>query len=96
MFVCNSRLKKEGYSQEEIDLFFKAVVLSKLVYGLSVYGASTADLNIIQCILDRCSRRHYTSELFNIQELLEKHDRRLLLKIKRNSCHPLYSLAPQG
>ena len=30
-------LRKEGYSQEEIDIFFKAVVLSKLVYGLSVY-----------------------------------------------------------
>ena len=38
----------------------------------------------------RCTRRHYTSELFNIQELLEKYDRRLFLKIKRNSCHPLY------
>ena len=62
-------LRKEGYSQEEINLCFKAVVLSKLVYGLSVYGASIADLNIIQCFLDRCTTRHYASELFNIQGL---------------------------
>ena len=82
------------YSQE-IDLFFKAVVLSKLVYALSVYGASTASLNIIQCFLDRCTRRHYTSELLNIQQLLDKYDKRLFLKIKRNSCHPLYSLLPK-
>ena len=88
-------LRKEGQSQEEIDLGFKAVVLSKLVYGLLVYGASTADLNIMPCFLDRCTRRHYTSEPFNIQELLEKYDRKLFLKIKRNSCHPLFSLLPK-
>ena len=43
--------------------FIKAVVLSKLVYGLSVYGASAADLTIIQCFLDRCTRSHNNSIL---------------------------------
>lgn len=31
-------LRKEGYNQKEIDLLFKSLVLSKLTYGLSVYG----------------------------------------------------------
>ena len=44
-------LRKEGYSQEEIDLLFKAIVLSKITYGLPLYGASDADLNVVQCFL---------------------------------------------
>ena len=37
-------LCKEGYSQLEIDNLFKAIVLPNLVHGLSVCGASKAEL----------------------------------------------------
>ena len=50
-------LRREGYSQYEIDLLFKAIVLAKLTYGLPVYGASEADLNVIQFFLKRCFKR---------------------------------------
>ena len=40
-------LRREGYSQDEIDLLFKAIVLAKITYCLPVYGASEADLNVI-------------------------------------------------
>ena len=85
-------LRKEGYNQEDIDLFFKSVVLSKLTYALPVYGACNAELNVIQSFLNRCFRRHYTSKLFNIHELLEQFDKRLFHKIRVNACHPLHSL----
>lgn len=88
-------LRKEGYSQDEIDLLFKAIVLPKLTYGLVVYGASEANLNDIQCSLKRCFKRRYISELLNIRELLEKYDKRLFTKIKRDSNHPLYPLLPK-
>ena len=39
LFVIRG-LGKEGYGQDDLDLLFKAVVLSKLTYGLSTYGAS--------------------------------------------------------
>jgi hypothetical protein len=40
-------LRKEGYNQENIDLFFKSVVLSKLAYVHPVYGACNAELNVM-------------------------------------------------
>ena len=59
LYVIRS-LRKEGYIQEHIDLFFKSVILSKLTYGLSVYGACNAELSVVQSFLNRCFRRHYT------------------------------------
>ena len=41
-------LRKEGYNHEDINLFFKSVVLSKLTYALTVYGACNSELNVIQ------------------------------------------------
>jgi hypothetical protein len=81
-------LRKEEYNQEDIDLFFKSVVLSKLTYALPVHGARNAELNVKQSFLNRCFRRHYTSKLFNIHELLKQFDKRLFHKIRVNACHP--------
>ena len=41
-------LRKEGYTQGEIDHPFNAIVRSKILYGLSVYAASVSDLTIVQ------------------------------------------------
>ena len=41
-------LRKELFSQKEIDHLFKTLVLPILTYGLAVYGASDSDLNVIQ------------------------------------------------
>ena len=65
-------LRKDGYTQVEINHLFKAIVLPKITYALPVYGASQVDLNTIQCFLRRCNKRRYTSELINIYDLLEK------------------------
>ena len=88
-------LRREGYSQDEIDLLFKAIVLAKMTYGLSVYGASEADLNVIQCFLKRCFNTRYISELLDIRQLLEKSDQKLFQKISTYSCHPLHSMLPR-
>ena len=89
-------LKKEGYSQDEIDHLFKAIVLPKIMYGLPVYGACQATLNTAQCFLERCFKRRYSSKLYNINELLEKCDRKLFNKISSDSSHPLYPMLPQA
>ena len=49
--------RREDYSQDEIDLRFKANILAKIAYGLSVNSASEADLNVIQCFLKSCFKR---------------------------------------
>ena len=42
-----STLRKEEYSQAEIDHLFTVLVSPNFIYGLPVYGASELDLNII-------------------------------------------------
>ena len=77
-------LSKEGY------------VLCKLTYGLSIYGASKADLVVMDCFLKRCHRRRYNSEKLSIYDLLKQSDRNLKLcdKISKDKHHPLYSILP--
>jgi len=55
LYVIRS-LRKEGYSQKDIDHLFKAIALPKITYGLPVYGASASDLNAVQCFLKRCHK----------------------------------------
>ena len=54
-------LPKEGYSQAELDHVFSSIVLPSITYGLPVYGASEAEMTAMQCFLDRCYKRKYTS-----------------------------------
>ena len=55
-----------GYTQDEIDHLFNSIVIPKLLYGLSVYGASVSDLTVIQRFLKRCYKKRYTLVNYNI------------------------------
>ena len=71
LFVLRG-LSREGY------------VLSKLTYGLSIYGASKAYLVVMD----------YNSEKLSIYDLLKQSDRKLCDKISKEKHHPLYSILP--
>ena len=58
LFVLRS-LRKEGFSQGEVDRLFSTLVLPNFTYGLSVYGAVDSDITVIQNFLDRCFKRKY-------------------------------------
>ena len=88
LFVLRS-LRKEGFSQGEVDHLFGALVLPNFTYGLPVYGAVDSDLTVIQNFLDRCFKRKYTSKRMDIRELLEKADKKLF---KVRSVDPLWLL----
>ena len=57
-------------------------MLSKLTYGLSIYGASKAYLVVMD----------YDSEKLSIYDLLKQSDRKLCDKISKEKHHPLYSI----
>ena len=63
LFVLKS-LRKEGFSQGEVDHLFSALVLPNFTYGLPVYGTIDSDLTVIQNFMDRCFKRKYTSKNF--------------------------------
>ena len=76
LFVLRS-LRKEGFSQGEVDHLISALVLPNFTYGLPVYGAIDSDLTVIQNFMDRCFKRIYTSKRIDIRELLEKADKKI-------------------
>ena len=86
-------LRKEQYSQVEIDHLFKTLVLPNFTYCLSVYGASETDLNIIH-FLDRCHKRRFVSFPVSIKDLLYRQDCKILKVITSVDKHPLGSNLP--
>lgn len=93
LYVIRS-LRKEGYSQKEVDHLFQTLILSRINYGISVYGSSSPELNSIQCFLDRCYKRKYHSHHINIHSKLEKSDLSIAAKANKIINHPLKSLLP--
>ena len=73
LFVIRN-LRKDGYSQNEMDLVFKSLVLSQLTYALSIYAASPPELTVVQNFLTHCYKRNYISSHINIYSLLERSD----------------------
>ena len=71
LYILRS-LRKDGYTQVEIDHVFKAIVLPKITYHFQSMENSQVDLNTIQCFLEGCNKRRYTSELTNIYDLFRK------------------------
>ena len=65
-----------------------------LVHRLNV-SIVTAELTAMQCFLDRCYKRKYTSKSFSIKHLLEKQDRKVFRKVSGIDRHPLRGLLPK-
>ena len=87
-------LRKEGYSQSEIDVLFNTTVLPNINNALSVYATSESDLTPVQCFLDRCFKRKYTSKPVSVYDFLERQDRKIFRKVSNAKGHPLLSIMP--
>ena len=89
-------LRREQYSQAEIDHLFTSLVLPNFIYGLPVYGASEPDLKIIQNFLDRCRKRRFISCPVSIKYLLKKQDCTIFKKVTFINNHPLAPYIPSN
>ena len=88
-------LRREQYSQVEIDHLFKSLVQPNFIYCLSVCGASESDLNIIiQLFLDRCHKYRFVSSPVSMKDLLYRQDSKILKVITSVDNHPLGSYLP--
>ena len=54
------------------------MALFSLTYGLPIYGASDAEINVLQQFLDRCYKLHFKSMQLNISSLLQKQDNTII------------------
>lgn len=73
-----------------IDRVFEALILSRIRYGLSVYGIDQKALIKIDRFLDSCFRHGFCSSRHNIDFLLQEEDKRILQNILKNPQHPLH------
>ena len=55
----NREFKERWLWTGGLDLPFKVIVLPKLTYGLSMYGASKAELNTIECFFKEMSQNTF-------------------------------------
>ena len=87
--------RKERYSQTEIDYLFYSIVFPNITYGLSVYGASIKEINVLQQFLDRHYKLCSISTQLNIRSLPQKQDKAIFQKAKQHDNHPLKGCLPQ-
>ena len=78
-------LRQDGYNQEELGYMFRSIVMANFLYVLSVYGASSSDLNNVHHFSGRCYKRRYISRKLNVRELLERSDCRIFRKALRTN-----------
>ena len=93
--LIDQEIDRSINQSSSINHLFKAIVLPKIVRGLPVYGAFQTDLNAVQCFLNRCFQRRYSSKLHNIHQLLEECDKKLFKEITSVSSHPAYTSCPK-
>ena len=64
-----------------------SIVLPNITYGLSVYGASDAEITLLQQFLDRCFKLRFISTQLNIKLLLQIQDKAIFEKVKQRDSH---------
>ena len=59
-----------------------AVTLKYSMWTFCIYGAANAELITVQCFLDRCEKRKYTSQEIDLREMMKDQDKKIYLKFK--------------
>lgn len=99
--ICSQRMyllksyKSKGLAPSYLNIVFNALILSRLVYGLSAWGGylSVTETKRIDSLLKKCKKYGYTNNLVTLTSLLNNADHKLFNKIQ-NPNHPLFSLLP--
>ena len=87
-------LRQERYNQGELDYLLQSIVMPNFLYGLSLYGASSSNLNNVQHFLNKCYKRRYISRKLNMREPLERSDCRIFRTALRTNS-PLVKILPE-
>ena len=84
------RLKRLGFDATELGILYQSLVLSKLTYGITVWGGcSASNLQKFDQVQRRAVRMGVISDYNPIGDYIRLHDRQLMIKIKDIGTHPL-------
>ena len=81
-------------NHSQTSYLLQSIVMPNFLYGLSVNGASSSNLNNVQHFLNRYYKRRYISRKLNMRELLERSDCRIFRKALRTNS-PLVKILPE-
>ena len=87
-YLKDARL--HGATIDEINLLFQSLIISRIRYGISVYGSDHNALEKVNKFLVRCNEKGYSSKMTSASEILRVEDERLLKNILQNPKHPLH------
>ena len=74
---------------QDVEKLFNAVILSRIRYGISVYGCDQRALHKVDIFLQKCYSRNLISKPISVQDLLKAEDTRILHNILNSPNHPL-------
>ena len=83
-------LKLSGTTIDGMHQVFESLVISRIRYGISVYGSDATSLKGIDKFLQKCFERKYCKIQFETKEILRQEDNRNLRNILMNPTHPLH------
>ncbi|MEL7308729.1 MAG: reverse transcriptase family protein, partial [Pseudomonadota bacterium] len=83
-------LKLKSVPLRDIGRFFNGIIVSRIRYGISVYGSDTRSLKKIDKFLEKCYDKQYCTQRIFVNDILRSEDKRLLHEILCNTRHPLY------
>jgi len=83
-------LSLQNVNVEDKHKVFEALVVSRIRYGLSVYGSDANSLKKIDDFLARCYIRQISKNRISVYDLLREEDQRNMTNILYNSKHPLH------
>ena len=83
-------LQLQNVPIEDKQKVFEALVVSRIRYGLSIYGSDTSALKKVDSFLERCYEKRICKNRISIYDLLKEEDHRNLMNILHNTKHPLH------
>ena len=76
-------------SIQDMDRLFRAVILSRIRYGISVYGCDRRALQKVNKFLHKCHSKNFISKPIDVYDILKAEDQRLMTNILCSPQHPL-------
>lgn len=83
-------LQSQNVPIEDKQKVFEALVVSRIRYGLSIYGSDTSALKKVDSFLEKCYEKRICQKRISIYDLLKEEDHRNLMNILHNTNHPLH------
>jgi len=89
-------LKRQGLDTTCLDVVFKAIVSSTIVYAMPAFSGNLTEsvVNMLQAVINKAFKLGYLSSIPDLRSLISRADRQLSNKLNTNAQHCLAPFLP--